>query len=294
MTVAKHDVVDYQGLSLHLTLYETGPQAPSLIFIPGMSTHAGLYSEAIPGANYLAALAAERFNVIGLDLPGHGRSGGPRGLFTYRQLIGSISRAVDYALQHYNDRVGVTGSSMGGILAFYAALEDRRIRAAVCHNVVDLQDIHPILYLKRHSVIIRATEATRAIGRHLTWLPIPVTVFLEPSHVFDRPENVRRWKADPLTVWAYRCSAWISLFLNPADKPAVEGMAAPVRLIVGENDRILQAPYHRRFYERLSCKKDLVVVPQAGHMLPLEHMETTVPLVAGWFWENLDTSPNRV
>jgi len=286
-TTKRSDTIDYQGLPLHLTLYETDPQAPSLVFIPGMTGHAGLYAETIPGVDYLAALAGAGFNVIGLDLQGHGRSGGPRGLFTYRDLVGNVARAVDYALDRYNDRVGVTGSSMGGILAFYAALEDRRIRAAVCHNVVDLRDVHPILYLRRHRVIVPLTEATRFIGRRLTWLPVPVKAFLEPTHVFERPENVRRWQADPLCVWAYRCSAWISLFLNPADKPPIEKMQTPVRILVGERDRVLQAPYHRQFYERLRCRKDLVVVPGAGHMLPLEYLETTVPLVAEWFRETL-------
>ncbi|MGQ9467215.1 MAG: alpha/beta hydrolase [Anaerolineae bacterium] len=285
--MVKYDTVGYRDILLHLTIYETDPQAPTIIFIPGMTTHAGVYAGLIPGANYLEALAAEGFNVIGLDLQGHGRSGGPRGLFTYRDLIGNISRAVDYARTHYNERVGVTGSSMGGILAFYAALEDRRLRTAVCHNVVDLRDIHPILYLKRHFILIPFTEAIRPLGRHLTWFPIPVVAFLEPSHVFERRENIRRWKADSLCVWAYRCSSWISLFLTPEDKPAVEEMAVPVRIIVGENDRILQAPYHRRFYERLRCRKDLVVVPGAGHMLPLEYLETTVPWVAEWFRETM-------
>jgi len=282
------DMVDYKGLPLYLTIYEVDPQAPSLVFIPGMTTHVGVYTHLIPGANYLQALAREGFNVVGLDLQGHGRSGGPRGLFTYRDLMGNISRAVDYALEHFDEPVGVTGHSMGGILSFYAALEDRRIRAAVCLNVVDLRDVHPILYLRRHFVIVPFTEATRFIGRHLTWLPIPVRAFLEPGDVFEQPENIRRWRADPLCVWAYRCSSWISLFLTPEDKPAVEDMQAPVRIIVGEKDKILQAPYHRRFHERLRCPKDLVVVPSAGHMLPLEHLEKTVPLVAEWFRETLE------
>jgi alpha-beta hydrolase superfamily lysophospholipase len=285
--IEQSERLDTGGTSLHLTVYGVGPEAPTILFLPGMTGHAGLYAHAIPGVNYLAALAAEGFNVVGLDLPGHGRSGGVRGLFTYGELVEAVSRAVDWAAEAYNDRIGVTGSSMGGILAFYAALEDRRIRAVVCHNVVDLRDIRPILYLKRHAVIVPLTMATRFIGRHLTWLPIPVTSFLEPAHVFDRPEHVRLWKADPLCVWSYRCSSWISLFLSPADKPAVEGMETPVRILVGEHDQVLQAPYHRAFYRRLSCPKDLVVVPGVGHMLPLEHLESTVPLVTGWFREHL-------
>ncbi len=64
-------------------------------------------------------------------------------------------------------------------------------------------------------------------------------------------------------------------------------MQVPVRIIVGENDQVLQAPYHQRLFGRLRCPKDLVVVPGAGHMLPLEHLETTAGLVAEWFREKL-------
>lgn len=66
-------------LPLHLTLLEVDPRAPVLIFLHGMTAHAGFYMEMIPGANYLRALAEAGFNGIGLDLQGHGRSGGGRG-----------------------------------------------------------------------------------------------------------------------------------------------------------------------------------------------------------------------
>jgi pimeloyl-ACP methyl ester carboxylesterase len=64
-------------------------------------------------------------------------------------------------------------------------------------------------------------------------------------------------------------------------------MATPVRILVGERDRILSADLHRDFAARLRCRKDLVILPGAGHMLPLEYLEQTVPLVAEWFREHL-------
>ncbi|GBD09239.1 Monoacylglycerol lipase [Candidatus Thermoflexus japonica] len=275
------------GLPLHLTLYESSPQAPVAIFIHGMTAHAGFYSDMIPGANYLQALAGAGLNVVALDLQGHGRSGGARGRFTYAEAIRNIRRAVDFALETYHDRIGITGSSMGGILAFYAALEDPRIRAAVCHNVLDLRDIRPVLYLRRHFILVPLARATRPLQPILGELPIPVRAFLEPSHVFEKPENRHRWLRDPHCVWAYRLKAWVSVFLEPSDKPPVEAMTKPVRLLVGEHDRILPADMHRAFAARLRGRSDLIVVPGAGHMLPLEYLETTVPLVAEWFHEHL-------
>lgn len=275
--------INYGSTLLNLTVYDSGPGCPSVVFIPGMGSHAGSYADLIPGANFLRALAGEGFNVVAVDLQGHGRSGGPRGLFTYADLLGNISRAVDYAIERYGGPVGVTGSSMGGILSFYAGLTDSRVGAVVCHNVADLQNIHPILYLRRHRVLVPLTEVLGPLLIRWTWLPIPVIAFLEPRHVFDQPENVRRWLRDPLFVHAYRASSWVSLFLYPQDKPAVEEMACPVRIIVGEKDRILAVKPTQAFYDRLCCPKDLIVIPGAGHMLPLEHLPATVPLVAEWF-----------
>ncbi len=275
--------VDYRGIPIHLTLYEEGAGCPGVVFIPGMGSHAGTYAALIPGANFLEALAQQGLNVVAVDLQGHGRSGGPRGLFTYSDLLGNIRRAVDIAAERYGEPVGITGSSMGGILAFYAGLTDPRIGAVVSHNVADLQNIHSVLYLRRHRVLVPLTEALAPIMARLTWLPIPIVAFLEPDHVFDRPENVRRWLQDPLFVHAYRASSWLSLFLHPQDKPPVEEMTKPVRIIVGERDRILAVQPTRALFERLRCPKDLVVVPQAGHMLPLEYLTITVPLISEWF-----------
>lgn len=281
----KHDAIDYQGIPLHLTVYEIDSHAPSLIFLHGMSMHAGAYAFIVPDANFLAALAAEGFNVIGLDLQGHGRSGGVRGLFTYRDVIGNIRRAVDYVLEHYNNQIGIIGTSMGGVLAFYAAIEDNRIKSAVCHNVVDLRDVRPIFYLKRHFLMLPVLKLLKLFAHRLTWLPIPIVAYIEPKDVFDRKENFQHILKDPLITWSYRCSSWISVFYNPDDKPAVESQTAPVRIIDGELDKIFSVAYMKTFYERLRCAKDFVIVPGAKHMLFIEHINIAAPLAAEWFWK---------
>lgn len=283
----KHTIIDYQGTPLHLTILEAALNAPSLIFVHGMSMHAGGYIDTIPGADFLGALSEQGFNVIGIDLQGHGRSGGPRGLFTYKDLIGNIARAVDYALDNYNSSVGVIGTSMGGILSFYAALSDQRIKSAVCHCVLDLRNASSIFYLKRHFLLLQLSKIIRPLCCFIPWLSIPTVSYLELRHVFDKIENVSFIIKDPLCTWSYRCSSWLSVFLDPTDKPAIEEQQTPVRIIVGENDRLFPPAYTRSFYERLSCTKDLVIVPGARHLLPLEHINITVPLVAEWFWRTL-------
>lgn len=280
----QHDSIDYRGIPLHMTLYESDAHAPSLIFIHGMSMHAGAYASTVPHANFLAALAEQGFNVIGLDLQGHGSSGGARGLFTYQDLIGNIRCAVDYGLERYNHRIGIIGTSMGGVLAFYAAIEDNRIKSVVCHNVVDLRDVHPLFYLKRHFLLRPLLKLLKPFAHQLTWLPIPIVAYIEPKDVFEKKENFQYILRDPLVTWSYRCSSWISVFYNPDDKPAIESQTAPVRIIDGEQDKLFPVAYTQAFYERLRCEKDFVVVPGAKHMLFIEHINIAAPLAAEWFW----------
>src|ERR1051326_1553546 len=97
----------------HLTIYPAAqPAAPTTLFIPGMRGHAGTYSTLMPSGNFLAGLAEAGMNVVAVDLPGHGRSEGTRGLFTYQSIIETLRAAARYAVERFGTPLGVTGSSM--------------------------------------------------------------------------------------------------------------------------------------------------------------------------------------
>jgi alpha-beta hydrolase superfamily lysophospholipase len=279
----------------HLTIYPAASPktSPSVLFIPGMRGHAGTYSTLVPGGNFLAALAAAGLNAVSVDLPGHGRSEGPRGLFTYHSIIETLRAAAHYAVERFGTPVGVTGSSMGGILTLYAALEIPEIQAAAPMNVLDLRNIDPALHLIRHRIIVPPTRlaARMRLGPLLTWAPVPVSAFLSTKEVWNDKHFAQDWLNDMYGTHAYRVSAWISLFMDPSDKPALQDLKTPTRIIVGERDKVLPVGMTQAIYDRLTCEKDLQIVPDATHMLPTEYLAQTVPLVADWLKSHLVVQP---
>lgn len=99
------------GFELTGDIYDTRAE-PSrvLLLIHGLGDHFGRYSHL---ANWFAE---EGIAVIGIDLPGHGRSPGRRGhinsYHTYNSIIESLAK---FAVKSYGDKpIGLYGHSLGG------------------------------------------------------------------------------------------------------------------------------------------------------------------------------------
>jgi len=280
--------IEDRGLPLHLTLFKAKPGMPALIFFYGMNAHTAFSVKMIPGCDDPRGLAGTSFYVVmGPDLQGHGRSGGQQMDFTYAGAIRNIRCAVDFALTDSGRPMGITGSSAGSILALYTAPEELCIRAAVCHNGLDLRDIRPALHLRRHFVRLPPAQAARPLREIPRGLPVPVRVFPEPSHVFEWSENLQRWQAGRFACGVtgrgrgFRFS-WIvrtSLPSRPWPRRSASGSARGIGSSPPIANGISPA--------RLRCRNNLVILPGAGRTLPLEYLGYTVPSVARWFREHL-------
>ncbi len=147
------------GRELRLYLFESRPSDPVVVFIPGTSVYALLYVE------LLHRLRKEGFNVIGFDPRGHGLSGGKRGVYTLGGLVEDSRAVISYAVERYGEKVGMAGSSQGGMATFYTAAADERLKAAVCHNLIAPDE--PDNYrMTRWPSFFRALTALMPADRH--------------------------------------------------------------------------------------------------------------------------------
>ncbi|MCO4758005.1 MAG: alpha/beta fold hydrolase, partial [Oceanospirillaceae bacterium] len=91
--------------ALHCELYEYDVAAPTVLFLPGIGTYSELYAE------MLGKLSERGFNVVAIDLPGHGYSGGPRGLYTVEQVSFAVSMVLDHLQQRFTGPFSIFGYS---------------------------------------------------------------------------------------------------------------------------------------------------------------------------------------
>ena len=264
---ARSIYLDDRGTKLHILLWEKRQRDPCIIFIHGMGLHSLFFS------GFMSKLSEQGFNVLGLDIQGHGRSGGDRGHFTMQRATENVSRSIDWILETYNERVGVMGISLGGMITFYSVANDARIRSAVCAGLA-----HPKLPIRRgFTRLFLKIGAKLRPKKRLSLLNI---VPLDKVTSDQTLQNVIM--TDDLVVPEYTLQA-VASFMAIKPRTPFEQIRTPIFIMVGEHERILTPEYCKRVYDLINAEKKFVVIPDAGHLLFIEHISVSLPLVVEWF-----------
>lgn len=279
-----------RGTSLRLVAYDgAGPRGPSVVALHGLVTGIDVLRAAVSGLDPFGRLADEGLNVLALDWPGHGRSGGRRGHLTYRAAMEAAATAVTLARDRWDGPVGLFGTAFGGVLAFYAALEGNGVAAVACHNVLDLRDVRPVLQRARQGVLLPTAGVVRArlpLQRQER-IRLPASAVVAPSDLADDPALSRALRRHPQSVRRYTLAGLGSILLSPQDKPDVSAQAVPTFVAVGSNDRVLPETPTRAFASRLTVDSQLWVLPGGGHQLLLEHPRALLPSTAAFLLARL-------
>ena len=271
-----------RGAALHCALYESEPGAPAVVFVHGLGGSAAFFSSLVPGADFLSALADEGLTVFALDLRGHGLSEGRRGHAPFELAIADIHEAVGFARERTGGPVALAGSGIGGTLALYAAIGDDRVTAVASHTAIDLRSITLFEPRARWRVLAWLMGRTARRAQHVAPLVrLPLRALFPPRDFFEDRDNVKRWLRLARAPHWYTLDTFVSTFLTPDAKPAIEALTKPLLVVTGEHDRVVPLAGQEDLVARIG-DAELSVIAGAGHMIPLEHLSETAARMGGW------------
>lgn len=235
------------------------PGLPSVVFVHGAGMDHTIWTLQ---TRYFAHHGR---NVLAVDLPGHGRSGG-----TPHDSIGALA---DWLIRFFDaaqlDKAALVGHSMGALVALEAAARaPTRVWALALLGVAGRMPVHPDL-LK-----------SAARGEH-------AAVDLVASWGFGRRAHLGGARAPGLWMLGGGIrllerdqNGALSLDLNACDSyklaaDAAAKVACPVLLLAGELDRMTPPSGARDLAAQFQDSR-IVIVSGAGHLMMVEQPDSTL------------------
>lgn len=275
-----NDFIYSDELKIHMDLLVHDKPAPTVVFIPGTALYAMCYAE------FLYKLHQRGYNVIGFDPRGHGRSEGTRGDYSVEELMRDAQNVVSYAIHRFGDNVSLMGSSQGGIVAFYIAAKDSRIKGVTCQNFADLtsEASNKLTRFPRLSKYLKPLMIR--LGGLAADTPVPVNIYLDLDSIEVKYFGTAKkfMNMDPLALHTVSFRALQSLASTPLPC-AIEDINIPVMVFQGDADSIFSLDFTKEIYDKLTCKKRFSVFPGATHAIMIDEADTIVGPIAKWLEE---------
>jgi pimeloyl-ACP methyl ester carboxylesterase len=244
---------------MHVPYREEG-SGPPLVLVHGASSSLHTWER------WAAQLSSHR-RVVRLDLPGHGLTGpAPDHDYTAARCARVIAALMD---RLGIPRADLAGNSLGGRIALtFALAHPESTRKLVLVDAAGLRGQRPpaIFRLARTPVLNRLL--TVATPRWLIKRNV-VEVYGDPARVDDALVD----RVYDLTLAEGNRAALHDRMNGPRDPDLDERLAevkAPVLLLWGERDRLIELPFAERFKAGIAGAR-LVVYPGAGHT-PMEEI----------------------
>ena len=249
-------------------LAQATARRPLLVVGPSLGT------AAVPLWGQCAGLLAERFDVLGWELPGHGSGGAVSEAFTVADLARGVIGAVDRVLAERGEPGAAfvyAGDSVGGAVGVQLLLDQpRRIAAAtlLCTGarIGDARSWRDRAELVRR----QGTEAVVEVSLR-RWFA-PGFVDRQPA-VADALLNTLR-DADP------HCYAWVCEALAAFDvRDRLAEITVPVTAVAGAHDEVTTVSDLRLIADGVADGW-LVVLDEAAHLAAIEAPATVCSLIA--------------
>ena len=238
------------NLKLH---YVDRGQGPAVILIHELG------GSALTWSHLSAALAAEGFRAVALDLRGSGSSALPPQIFSLADLASDVLALMDALGVAESCLVGLAAG--GSIALQVAATAPKRVKAMVLIDTVASVPESAAAYTRRRAEAVLEKGMQVAVDESMS-------NSFPPSATFD-PEAATLYRARYLQNDPHGY-AWYSLALVDADfRDTARNLDIPALVLVGEHDRIFPPSRVRELAEALP-HATYETIPGAAHFPPLQ------------------------
>ncbi len=216
---------------------------------------------------------SERYRVLNIDGPGHGRSAPTTRPYTMDDCVDALFEVLDAAKV---ERAAVVGLSWGGMVGMRAAI--RRPERIASLVLLDTNaDAETPAKLPSY-------RAMAFVARRLGALPLLLDriqpIFFSPRTPIERPEVVRDFRErlaamDPASV-GHACDA--VMFWRDDIRSQLARIRCPTLVVCGIDDAATPIERSEDIVRGIPGA-ELALVPQAGHLSAWERPELVTPLV---------------
>ncbi|HEY5717768.1 MAG TPA: alpha/beta fold hydrolase [Motiliproteus sp.] len=265
--------VDLGTLPIHCEIYPGQPDQPVVLFIPGIGTYSEIYTE------FLYRFAQRGYNLVSVDLRGHGYSGGARGDYSVEEVIKDLALVADYCQQQFSGPLVIFGCSIGARLGLAFAEADTRVKGLICHTLF-LNERPPDLW---HMI------GWNWLSFNSLWMPQLKTdfrQFLDVNALMEHNPMGQYANEDSMLVWEYPLRTLNSAYTYPS-RILQHSLGIPALILVGERDNVLTPDYVRQLAQEAVQPFSVIEIPAAGHMLPFDHIEETLTETDNWLKDNV-------
>jgi pimeloyl-ACP methyl ester carboxylesterase len=234
--------------------YGSGEHRDWVLLIPGAGAAGAIWRRQIP-------VLSSQYNLLVVDLPGHGRS--LRGKERERYAFEQIAETLLAILNHERiRRAHLVAMSLGGLVAEAFALHypERVVSLTLASGIARLDLLTAsAMFL---GWLLAAVTPYMVLYRVFAWLIMPGRRHAQTRRVFAR--HATRLGRDEFLRWFQMCPDALPLFRRFGLRQA----QIPTLFLMGDKDLF----FLRRAFERSRLRRDTVVavIPACGHVCSIE------------------------